>query len=561
MRPTEAGFVTGTNDSATAAYAWLGVPYAKPPVGTLRWMPPVSPDSWDTKITQQFGSACPQTGSFFDAPFAGKSFSLGLRDTFGTSVGSEDCLTLNIWRPNTTQSNLPVLFYIHGGSNRSGWSGQYPGAKLAAEQNVVVVTVNYRMNVFGWLNHPALKTGDAQGDSGNFGTLDLIQSLKFVKSNIVAFGGDPENITLSGQSSGGRDAMSLVVSPLAEGLFHKAMIISSGLGGNSPAASQAFASVLLENLVVRDGLATNLAEADAFLATKDNAWIKTYLYGKSAVDLSSMLGKAAAPGMPIPASTPPSILYDGVVQPSGTSSTDALAAIANGKFNNVPLLIGVTNEEGKLFSGAAWNKFNYDMFTTMFNFDPDNPSATPVALTDLIKPAFLPVTAGPSGTCGQTGYTTGYNYFANVCGATGPNGVATTTASYWSGEAVLLNTLQPKQSAIYAYQFSWAQQPEPWNTYFGAAHTGDLPFIFGDFSPGWISFGFSTANKPGREALGLKMRTAIGSFMRTGNPNNTSLGTTWLPWSSSPGGPKRLVFDADMSSTKILMSTAEAAMQ
>lgn len=551
LRPTQNGFITGAADSATGAYAWMGVPYAKPPVGSLRWAPPVDADFWGSRETLRFGNACPQVAGYYDMPFP---FSSDLQAKSGQVVGSEDCLTLNIWRPNTTETNLPVMFYIHGGSNKAGWSGQYPGALLAQEQHAVVVTINYRMNLFGWFRHPALQTGDAVANSGNYGTLDLIQGLKFVHKNIAAFGGNPDNVTISGQSSGGSDALSLLVSPLAKGLFHKAMVFSSIVRGNDTSSSETFAKVLLENLVVKDGYATDVASADTFLASKGNAWIKSYLQNKTMLELASMLGKSATTNMPLVAKAPPNILYDGTVLPAGTSADDAISAIANGNFNNVPLLIGVTNEEGKLFAsaayqGAAWN--------AMWTFNPDDTQATPLILSQLLLSQYLPADAPPTGTCGQSNYVAGFNYFANVCGAVGPGGNPTTTASYWSGQAALLAALQPKQAAVYAYDFAWAQQPAPWNVLFGAAHTGDLPFIFGNFGPGWISFGFSQANRPGRESLGLAMRSSIGAFLHKGNPNNTSLGTTWSPWTPGAGNAKRLIFNADHNSKQIQMSATE----
>lgn len=552
FRPTLNGFVTGVVDSATGAYAWMGVPYAKPPVTSLRWAPPVNADFWGSMDTSRFGNACPQIAGYYDMPFP---FSSDLQTKSGQVVGDEDCLTLNIWRPNTTETNLPVMFYIHGGSNKAGWSGQYPGAMLAQEQHAVVVTINYRMNLFGWFRHPALRTGDAVADSGNYGTLDLIQGLKFVHKNIAAFGGNPDNVTISGQSAGGSDALSLLVSPLAKGLFHKAMVFSSIVRGTDTGSSETFTKVLLENLVVKDGYATDVASADTFLAAKGNAWIKSYLQNKTAAQLTSMLGTSAATNMPQVAKAPPNIIYDGTVLPAGTNAEDAaIPAIANGNFNNVPLLMGVTNDEGKLFATAAYAQ---GAWQKIWNFNPDDTQAVPLSLSDLVNPLYLPVDAVPTGSCGRSNYVAGFNYYANVCGAVGPGGNPTTTASYWSGQAALLAAMQPKQASVYAYDFAWAQQPAPWNVFFGAGHTGDLPFIFGNFGPGWISFGFNQVNKLGRESLGVAMRSSIGAFMRTGNPNNASLGTTWAPWTPGPGNAKRLIFNADQRSKQIQMSTTE----
>lgn len=558
LRTTSAGVVRGSLDAGGASYSWLGVPYAAPPTGQRRWRPPAAPVAWtETRDALAFGSACAQVSQMYDAPTGMDGFSLDIRNSFGQPVGSEDCLTMNIWRPRNAKADLPVLVYVHGGSNRGGWSGQYRGAQLAAEQGIVVVTVNYRLNLFGWLHHAALKTGDAQTDSANFGTLDLVQALKFVQQNIAAFGGDPRNVTLAGQSSGGSNVWSLMLAPQAANLFHKAVVISSIVRGRSPAEALDFSSALLRNLVVKDGLATDLASANAFLAGKDDAWIRQYLYGQPTATLLGLLGKTAAPGLPAVLSAPPAILYEGVVQPKGNGPDAGVAALAAGAFHKVPVLAGLTDEEGKLFASVTWPTSSATRWGTMWNFQPNNPAATPVALTDLIIGAVLPVTAGPTGTCGQPGYVAGFNHVANVCGVVGPGGAPVTTASYWSGQAAALNAVQPHQPKVFAYNFRWARQPFPWDVAYGATHTADLPFLFNDFGPGWLSFGFSDANKPGREALGKAMRDSLGAFMKSADPNHASLGTVWQAWSPVNGGPKRLVFDADLTTLQIKMSSSD----
>jgi len=214
--------------AAGEGFAWLGVSYAKPPVGNLRWKPPVDPDSWTgSKKAQASGQACAQVGSMYGPPSFGSAYETAA-NVFWKPVGSEDCLYLNIYSPITSQagSKLPVFFFIHGGSNRVGAASLFDGSVLAKNTNSIVVFVGYRLNLFGWLTHPALRTGEPLNDSGNYGLLDIIQALKFVKNNISNFGGDPNNVTISGQSAGALNVNSLILSPVAAGLFHKAMPMS-----------------------------------------------------------------------------------------------------------------------------------------------------------------------------------------------------------------------------------------------------------------------------------------------------------------------------------------------
>ncbi len=164
----------------------------KPPVGALRWRAPLDPDPWTSTLpTKAFGNACVQYGTP-GGPGANNTYDTTVVTTLNQTVGSEDCLYLNIWRPATDEVDLPVIVFIHGGYNLTGYAADpvYNGARLAQYVNAVVVTVNYRLGVFGWLSLPQLKTGDADDDSGNFGTLDNIKALRWVNRNIAEFGGN-----------------------------------------------------------------------------------------------------------------------------------------------------------------------------------------------------------------------------------------------------------------------------------------------------------------------------------------------------------------------------------
>jgi para-nitrobenzyl esterase len=156
----------------------------------------------------------------------------GVEGENGQVVGDEDCLSLNVWAPKTALLNnqentkkLPVMYWIHGGGNDSGTGMLFQGHHLAGEKEVIVVTINYRVGILGWFSHDAIRASasNLEDASGNFGTLDIIQGLKWVQQNIAQFGGDPDNVTIFGESAGGRNVYSMLASPLAKGLFHRAI--------------------------------------------------------------------------------------------------------------------------------------------------------------------------------------------------------------------------------------------------------------------------------------------------------------------------------------------------
>src|SRR5215831_4499079 len=204
---TDQGPIRGV-DSGTVL-AFLGIPYAAAPVGDLRWRPPQAHARWHGVLdATQFGPHCPQVAT-----------------PYGTPSTSEDCLFLNVFTPPKTNEGkphlLPVMFWIHGGGLVVGESDGYEPSKLVA-QGVVVVTINYRIGELGFLAHPALSTESSTGASGNYGLMDQQAALRWVQRNIRAFGGNPDNVTIFGESAGGLSVHSELASPLAAGLFHKA---------------------------------------------------------------------------------------------------------------------------------------------------------------------------------------------------------------------------------------------------------------------------------------------------------------------------------------------------
>lgn len=212
---TPAGRLKGSLDGNLRVFR--GIPYARPPVGPLRWRPPGPLPRWQgVRRATEFGPACFQPDNTFVSVYVGRPIPM-----------SEDCLTLNIWAPADAHG-APVFFWIYGGALWGGASRDplYDGARLA-EHGVVAVSINYRLGVLGWLAHPQLSAESPLGISGNYGLLDQIAALKWVRRNIAAFGGDPANVTIAGESAGGLSVMYLMSSPEARGLFAKAIAESA----------------------------------------------------------------------------------------------------------------------------------------------------------------------------------------------------------------------------------------------------------------------------------------------------------------------------------------------
>ncbi|MDM0001450.1 carboxylesterase family protein [Variovorax sp. J22P240] len=556
-RNTHFGKIVGVDDSdVSGTYAWKGVPFAKPPVGNLRWKAPVDPDRWNrTRATQQFGNACAQYGRIY-GPGANNRHDATIGTTLNQAVGSEDCLYLNIWRPakddrkgrdrdndrgrgNDKDDDLPVIVFVHGGSDVSGYTADpvYDGAALAKAAHAVVVTVNYRVGIFGFLDLPQLRAGtNGVGDSGNFALLDIIKALEFVRRDIDAFGGDPRNITLMGQSAGAINVYALQTSPLVTNarhrLFHRVVPLSGGISlatnlppGRFPTLSPqstyvAQGSALLSNQLIADGLATDAASAAAYAASQTPEQIAAYLRSKSPAALfTTLLTKLSLLGLagsgPIP---------DGIVVP-----VDPIAAIQAGNYLRVPVLAGNTRDEAKLFPsflalspalGGVSGRLVNDatLFSTQFSYQPDGPPT--VSIEQWIPAQYLSV-ATP---------VTGFNARTDLLNQ----------LFFIASRDNVLNALKAQQNDVWYYRFDWDEEPAPWNDIYGAAHAFDLSFIFGNFGPSLFSnVANSTANKPGRLDLSDAMMKSLGAFARRGDPNApAALGVTWRPW------PSTLIFDA-----------------
>lgn len=321
------GPVTGYILSGVANFK--GIPYAKPPTGNLRWRPPEQPANWaQPRNATRFGFACTQDETLFRV--------------FGRT--DEDCLNLNIWAPEKADGGpFPVMVWLHGGgfSTGSGSLPPYDGTYFAST-GIVVVTINYRLNALGFLALPELSAEAGSRTSGNYGIMDQIFALKWVKNNIAKFGGDPGNVTIFGESAGGSSVVALMSSPLAAGLFHRAIAQSCG---NAPA--------VLRKLDERNGhfdsaesIGLRFAQALGLDGTKGTL---EKMRAMRAQDLAQMwfitVQEDSTLAGAVGSWTLNQLIIDGYVLKDSPGST-----FLKGKQHNVPFLTGTTTDEGTLFS-------------------------------------------------------------------------------------------------------------------------------------------------------------------------------------------------------------------
>lgn len=308
---TTSGPVRGV--AGTSVTSYRGVPFAKPPVGDLRWRPPeplaCTPVELDATA---FGAACAQRGPD------------------GAAKGSEDCLTLNVWSPAAASpsSPVPVMVFIHGGGNMTGSASDevsgvqlYDGHIVAERGGVVIVTLQYRLNIFGFLAHPDLALESIHGASGNYGLQDQIAGLTWVKNNIAAFGGDPSRVLLFGESGGAGDVCALVASPLAAGLFSSALIQSGGCTGRTRDQVEMWGQDFIANTSC-----SGAADPLGCLRSLPPGDVTAAVSG-----MGENIGVAAPPAGPT---------IDGYVVPQ-----DPAAAFAAGAHNKLPVVIGSNADE------------------------------------------------------------------------------------------------------------------------------------------------------------------------------------------------------------------------
>jgi para-nitrobenzyl esterase len=304
---TADGVVQGALSADGSVRTFKGIPFAAPPVGALRWKAPQPVVKWTgVRKATEFGARCMQTQIYADMIF---------RD----AGANEDCLYLNVWAPEGAKGKLPVMVWIYGGGYTAGGSSEprQDGAELA-KKGVVVVSMNYRLGIFGFFSHPELTKESPQGASGNYGLLDQLAAVKWVHENIAAFGGDAKNVTIFGESAGSFSVSAMVATPLAKGIVHKAI-----------GESGAFFGETLQAATLADSEKANAEFAKSGLSAETLAALRAM----PAADLLAAQSKRGAPRF--------APIVDGYYLP------DSPAAIyAAGKQNHVPLLAGWNLDEG-----------------------------------------------------------------------------------------------------------------------------------------------------------------------------------------------------------------------
>ena len=493
-RDTQSGSVIGSEDPNNT-YVWLGIPFAAPPVADLRWRSPQPVKPWtETLGTTAFRDACVQLSGPLD----------GLPDDSGAVVGSEDCLYLNIWSPRDHSSfnaeKLPVMVWIHGGGNTIGTANTYDASLLAGSEQVVVVTINYRLGFFGWMSHPALRTPDrnALDASGNYANLDMIAALQWVSDNIANFGGDQNNVTIFGESAGGRNVFSLMASPLAKGLFHRA-IAQSGSVGTTPLwraenfhgdtqpgqalSSREWLSLQLQN----SGRAKDSKAARAAQMLMSDEETRDFMYSRSPQEI--LEGVSGGAGM----YSAPQSFRDGTVLPQDTLYT---VFSDPSRYNSVPLITGTNRDEAKLFLAQ-----DPEFVELRFGFLP--------RVKDL--QAYNELSA----------------YLTDSWKAMAVDGIA---------DIIAANSSEP----VFAYRWDWDEGGKNWlidySELLGAAHGLEVAYIFGGFDGAIGAPGLYTDNNiAGRDLLGQQMRSYWSEFASTGAPGNGRSGVLpqWRPWSNA----------------------------
>ncbi len=321
----EDGVVQGVDSDGVTSFK--GIPYAAPPVGALRWRAPQPAAPWSgVRDGSVFGHDCMQNYNAVPLPPG--------------SAPAEDCLYLNVWRPSGTDvKNLPVLVWIYGGGFVNGSSSRliYTGSRLA-QQGIVVVSFNYRLGRFGTFAHPALTKAGADGGAiANYGYMDQLAALQWIKRNVAAFGGDPQKVTIMGESAGGMSVHNLVTSPLAQGLFRSAIIASGGNGGSIAPTTLADAEAVGSRFAASLGVAPNDPDALAKLRA---------LPAKDVLG-DVALGTVLSPGERTFSSPFPYAPY----------ASDVAKSYQTGAFAHVPIMIGATSgdmggREGMMIAGA-----------------------------------------------------------------------------------------------------------------------------------------------------------------------------------------------------------------
>jgi len=454
------GTIQGEGEQEHAACVWKGIPYAAPPVGELRFRAPEPPRPHAGVFpADRFGASCPQNE---------------LITSGGESAAfSEDCLTLNVWSP-TQPGRYPVMVWIHGGAFREGAGTyeMYDGARLAAEKEVVVVTFNYRIGFLGFMALPELAAEDPHGSAGNYGIMDQIQALRWVRDNIAGFQGDSGNVTIFGQSAGGMSVCTLLASPPAAGLFHKAIPMSGGCDtGVTLEKGFRQGEKFATDLQCRgeDVLPCLRAKpAQAFVPKSGNLFVE------------GITGAAISHSPKI----------DGYVL-----KDNPIASIRAGQYNRVPVMAGHTKDEIRLYTLVIPGMSLLPRF----------------AVTSLLHRFFGAGAEEIMDLYADEDYQNPSRLLFAVAND------AFIAQGYAAAEA-----LAP-QTPIYFYRFDWDKTRLPKKM--GAFHGVDIPFVFGALDLNSRIARILASKKTFQQArpLSEQMMSYYTNFARTGDPNGPGL--------------------------------------
>ncbi len=459
------GRVIGFIEPSNSAQIWLGLPYAAAPEGDLRWRAPRLAENWiGTRDALTHGAPCPQITNALNAEATGAEP--------GDLVGAEDCLFIDIYAPagaGPENADRPVMMWIHGGSNVWGSAQQYDGAQLATDQNVVVAVVQYRLGPLGFFAHPALAadTQIEQDGAANFALLDQIAALHWLRDNAAQFGGDASNITIFGESAGGHNVVGLLASPLAEDLFHRAVIQSGSFRSvaldDAQSGSEFAAIEAAERFAEPTGTASAIRSADL------QAVFGAYTGGGASVEL-------------------PTMISDGVTIPS-TPLAEAFDSVET--FNAVPIVTGTTRDEMKLFNA----------------FDPELSSRLFGVIVRSRDADFYDITA---------------SYQSRVWRAQAVDEAANRMARAGHDDIYAYRFDWDEGGSMLFMDFSHL---------LGAAHAMEIPFVFNHFTFfGRLDAAlFNDDNAAGREALASSMGAYWAEFARSGDPGSAG-GQEWPAW-------------------------------
>lgn len=466
------GAIAGVRAGGLKTY--LGIPFAAPPVGNLRWRAPQAVVPWKGVMeARSFSAACAQTAAWI------------------TEAKSEDCLYLNVWAPEKAR-NLPVIVWIHGGGYYGGTASQssFHGGNLA-KRGAIVVTVNYRLGIFGFFSHPELSAESPDKASGNQGIEDNIAALRWVKNNIAAFGGDPKRVTIMGESAGGESVTVLVASPLAKGLFQRAIAQSGNFA--MPINSS-------EDRLFDRGAAEALGQAFAKTAG-----------GSTLAELRAMPVEA----LQKPAWAPHPIVDGHVLR------EDLTTTYRNRRHNDVPLLVGWNAEEGK------------DLAPEILGTSDFSSARHRELVTKLL------------------GYAPSDAMLAAYPGATNAEAKASInqlTNDWWGWRMWYWAELQAKYGQPKPYVYFFAHRPAepttPCGYGCGAGHGAEIQYVFDNLDP---------ASRPWTAAdrqLAARLATTWVTFARTGNPAGKGL-PAWPAFDGSKASVLRIGDEVQLKAHKL----------